>query len=190
MRITTSILLSAVLCSMTIGFLMTGNIAAHSSEVTAEFNKSDISAKKEQEVEFNLFIDSSDDKVSAAMVKLNYPADMLEYEKEASAKPNKECLANKALQQTISSKNDSSKGTLELTKVMIAPTEGLPSGRICFGTFRFKAKSSFWYILPWFKRSGKVNFSDAASWQIVGPHGLFEVSEKQNQASLSVTVTN
>jgi hypothetical protein len=170
-------------------FIAAGNVVAKTPSISAKFDKSAISVEKEHDTEFNVFIDSANEKVSAAMVRISYPKRLLEFKNDNVSKPNTECIGSHKINQTISVKNDTSKGIVEVTKLSIAPTEQLPSGKICLGTFRFKAKDSFWYFIPWF-RNGNVSFSDTKEWQIVGPNGTFEVNSNTNQASLQITVTN
>lgn len=171
---------------------MAADTYAENSVMDSYFDTKALSLTQNDTTEVNIFLKSqAGDKVSGATIFINYSPHILEYLETAASQPNDECTKkNYALNQTLSTKNDKKKGIVEITKVLIAQDSELPSGEFCLETLTFKAKSSFWFIIPWFKRSGTISFSDTDNWQTVGPDNQYTFSEKSAKQTVSVTVTN
>lgn len=176
---------------LTLSFFAPQTIAKDAT-IKSSFDKKEASIKQKNSTEVNILFDSSkDDKISAATIVIKYPSYMLELVNSDTAYANQECMKhNYKLNQQLEAKNDTKKGILELTKVMIAQDKDLPAGQTCFATLTFKAKSSFWFIIPGFRRNGNIEFSDINTWQVVGPNRSYTTAVAPVNNSLSVTVTN
>lgn len=186
-------LLPALLIASTMVFVCkpVDAMKTSTSKIQPSFDKNNITAKQNGTFEMNVFLDSGESaKVSAATVFVKYPSDIVEYVENSSSQPNEECKnSNYKLNQTLGANDDKKQGVLKITKVLIATDDQLPSGNFCFTTLTFKAKSSFWFIIPWFKRSGGIGLADVNNWQIVGPTGVMSVNQSQ-LPELSVNVVN
>ncbi len=158
------------------------------SEIIPSFSKQSIKLKQKEIAEVNLHLKSIvNDKISGATVFISYPANILEYIESSAGKPNAECRnSNYKINQILDTNN--SRGIIEITKVLIADETQLPSGEFCLETLTFKAKPSFWFIIPWFKKTGVVKFSNTEKWQVVGPNFSHTVVTGSQNADLSVVV--
>ena len=172
-----------------IGATFLGNsVEAAGSSVIPSFKAASNKVKKNAIFETNVLLSTGTNKISGASMYVTYPANILEYQ---DAQTNADCTNNNfKLNQLLENKADAKTGVLKLSRVEIAPDSQLPSGDFCMTTLRFKAKSSFWFWLPWYSRSGTLSFSDTSKWQIVGPSGVSSVSTEASGATLQVTETN
>lgn len=167
-------------------------VMAKTSGVMPSFNTDKISASKNTTFEVNLYLESKvGEKVSGATAYIKYPSQILDYSENLSAQPNTECKNNNyKLTQLLATKNDSKSGIVRITKVQIAGDDALPSGKFCFGTLKFTTKPSFWFILPWFNRSGEIAFDEPEKWEIVGPNHTYKIEENSKNGLIKVTETN
>lgn len=167
-------------------------VMAQTSFIKPSFDKTEVKTKKNSTLEVNLFLTApTTDKISGASVFIEYPAKILEYSENLSAQPNTECKKhNYKLTQVLATKNDPKSGIVRITKVQIAGDDALPSGKFCFGTLTFKTKPSFWFLIPWFSRSGTIAISNPERWEIVGPKHSYKLPQSVTQTILKVTETN
>ncbi len=180
-------------------FIVVGTIicktaaAAELVPVQIKLKNIDKKVKNNKYIQADIVADAGkDNKISGMTVIVDYSESTLEYDAKASAGPSEKCKAmGYKFNQALAAKNDSKKGTISISKVIIDRDENLPSGEFCFGTLVFKTKlNGFWSFLPWINSTATITKAKESDWEIVGPGKKYKLAVDSDSSSGKITITH